>query len=457
MELEAASALVERQRTFFRSGRTRDLAFRREQLRALRAMVLGAEPRILEALRADLRKPDLEVYAGEIALVRRELDHTLRHLHRWARPRRVRTILAHQPARSEVRIEPRGVVLVISPWNFPVQLSLIPVVGALAAGNVAILKPPPLAPATSHLLAELVARTFDPGCLTVVEGGVEHAEALLAQRLDYVFFTGGAAAGRRVMEAAARHLTPLTLELGGKNPCIVDADIDLEVAARRIAWGKFFNGGQSCVAVDYLLVDRRVREPLIERIGAQIAAFYGDDPRQSPDLARIVDDRHFDRLAGYLRSGRILMGGTTDRASRYVAPTLIDGVGPGDPIMEEEVFGPILPVLDYGDVDEAIAAVNSRPLPLALYVFSRDERFQERVLRGTVAGGGCINDTGIHFTSVLLPLGGVGESGMGAYHGKASFDTFSRHRALVRRGFGLDLALRYPPYAGKLRWLRKIF
>jgi aldehyde dehydrogenase (NAD+) len=451
------SGLVAAQRAFFRAGRTRDLAARKERLRALRATVVGAEGRLFEALRADLGKPEFEAYAGEVALVRREIDHALRHLDGWARTRRVPTILAHWPARTEIRKEPRGVVLVISPWNFPVQLSLVPVVGALAAGNVAILKLPPAARATSALLAELVRRDFDPAWFAAVEGDVEVAEALLAERLDHVFFTGGPEAGRRVMAAAARQLTPVTLELGGKNPCLVDADVDVEVAARRIAWGKFFNAGQSCVAVDYLLVDRRVKGALLERIAAQVKAFYGSDPDRSPDLGRIVDERHFDRMMTHLRGRRVLLGGEGDRAARYLAPTIIDGVVPGDLLMEEEIFGPILPVIEYGGVDEALAIVAGLPPPLALYVFSRDRAFQERVLREARAGGSCVNDTTIHFTSVHLPFGGAGESGIGAYHGRASFELFSHSRSVLRKGFALDLPLRYPPYAGKLRWFRKVF
>jgi acyl-CoA reductase-like NAD-dependent aldehyde dehydrogenase len=457
MDRSAVRELVAGQRAFFASGRTRGLDFRREQLQALRALVVGEEPRLVEALRADLGKPAFEAYAGEVALVRREVDHVLRHLSSWARTRRVPTILAHFPARTEVRQEPRGVVLVISPWNFPVQLSLVPIVGALAAGNVAILKLPPAVRATSALLAELLRRDFDPGCLAPVEGGVEVAEALLDERLDYVFFTGGPAAGRKVMAAAARHLTPVTLELGGKNPCIVDADVDLEVAARRIAWGKFFNTGQSCVAVDYLLVDRRVKAALVERIAACVREFYGDDPRRSPDYGRVIDAGHFDRMMAHLRGRPVLLGGEADPAARYIPPTIVDGVPPGDLLMEEEIFGPILPVISYGDVSEALATVAGLPPPLALYVFSRDRRFQERVLGETRAGGGCVNDTTIHFTSSHLPFGGAGESGIGAYHGKASFDLFSHRRGLVRRGFALDVKLRYPPYAGKLRWFRRIF
>jgi acyl-CoA reductase-like NAD-dependent aldehyde dehydrogenase len=456
MDRAAVVELTARQRACFASGRTRELAFRREQLRTLRSLVVDEEPRIFEALRADLGKPPVEAYGGETAIVRREIDFALRHLAAWTRLRRVRTLLAHMPGRSEVHRVPHGVVLVMSPWNFPVQLALAPLVGAIAAGNCAILKPSPLAPTTSRLLAELFRRRFDPAAVALVEGGVEVAELLLEERFDYIFFTGSAATGRRVMAAAARHLTPVTLELGGKNPCIVDADVDLEVAARRIVWGKFFNAGQSCVAVDYLLVDRRIRSALVERLAGTIREFYGAEPARSPDLARIVSEHHFDRLAGLLHRGRIAVGGKSDRAARFIEPTVIDGVAPGDPIMEEEIFGPILPVLEYGEIGEAIAFVNARPAPLALYLFSRDRSLQERVLRETSASG-CVNDTVLQEIATELPFGGAGESGMGAYHGKASFELFSRPRSLVRRGFALDVRLRYPPYGDKLRLVRWLF
>jgi aldehyde dehydrogenase (NAD+) len=452
----AVKELAASQRASFASGRTRELGFRREQLRALRALVVDEEVRIFEALREDLGKPAFEAYAGETAIVRHEVDHALRHLAAWVRPRRVRTMLAHQPGRSEIRPEPFGVVLVMSPWNFPIQLALAPLAGAIAAGNCVILKPSPLAPATSRLLAELFERAFDPATVALVEGGVEVAECLLEERLDYLFFTGSTATARQVMQAAARHLTPVTLELGGKCPCIVDADVDLDVAARRIVWGKFFNTGQTCVAVDYLLVDRRVHAALVERLAATVRDFYGEDPARSPDLGRIVDDRHFDRLVRLLERGRIVVGGQSDRRARFIAPTVIDGVAPEDPVMEEEIFGPILPVLEYGELSEAIAFVNARPPPLALYFFSRDGRQQRRVLRETSAAG-CINDAVLHQTATELPFGGAGESGMGAYHGTASFDLFSRQRSLLRRGFGLDVKLRYPPYAGKLPLFRRIF
>jgi acyl-CoA reductase-like NAD-dependent aldehyde dehydrogenase len=334
---------------------------------------------------------------------------------------------------------------------------LTPLVGALAAGNCAMLKPSISTPHTSHLIAKLIREQYDPAYVSIVEGGAETAQALLAERFDHIFFTGGVATGRLVMAAAAKHLTPVTLELGGKNPCIVDADTDLDITARRIAWGKFFNAGQSCVAVDYLLVDRRIRQELLSRIIACIETFYGEDPSRSPDLARIVSEAHFDRLLALLERGEIVIGGVSDRAGRYIAPTVIDGITGDEPIMEDEIFGPLLPVIVYDDLSEAIDFVNARPRPLALYFFSRDRARQEKVLRATSSGGACINDTVIHETVIGLPFGGVGDSGMGKYHGKASFDTFTHERSIVKNNFLIDIFLRYPPYRNHLKWLRRLF
>jgi aldehyde dehydrogenase (NAD+) len=352
--------------------------------------------------------------------------------------------------------DPYGVTLIIGPWNFPVQLMLTPLVGAIAAGNCAMLKPSIAAPRTSHLLTKLISGTFDPSYVSILEGGAETVQALLEERFDHVFFTGGPAAGRLVMAAAAKHLTPITLELGGKNPCIVDADTHLEYTARRIAWGKFFNAGQSCVAVDYVLVQKSVKQALLDLLEDCVRRFYGADPSRSPDFGRIIDEWHFDRLAGLLGEGRIVTGGTRDRASRYIAPTIIDGIRPGDPIMEDEIFGPLLPVLEYDDLGQAITFVNERPKPLALYFFSRDRQRQDRVLRETSSGGGCLNDTVIHQTT-CLPFGGAGPSGIGKYHGKASFDAFSHERSIIKGGFLFDIPLRYPPYKNHLKWLKKLF
>jgi acyl-CoA reductase-like NAD-dependent aldehyde dehydrogenase len=364
--------------------------------------------------------------------------------------------LVHFPAKAFVHPEPYGVALIIGPWNFPVQLMLAPLVGALAAGNCAVLKPSMAAPRTSHIITKLIGGNFDPAHVSVIEGGAETARALLEERFDHIFFTGGPATGKLVMAAAAKFLTPVTLELGGKNACIVDADIHLDIAARRIVWGKFFNAGQSCVAVDYLLVDRRIKQALLSRILKQVTEFYGEDASRSPDFARIVSEPHFDRLLGLLHAGDIIIGGRSDRAGRYIAPTVIDGIAGTEPIMEEEIFGPLLPVIVYDDLSEAIEFVNSRPSALALYFFSRNKDRQERVLAGTSSGGGCINDTVIHETVTGLPFGGVGDSGMGAYHGKASFDTFTHGRSIIRNGFLVDVVLRYPPYKDHLRWLRKL-
>jgi acyl-CoA reductase-like NAD-dependent aldehyde dehydrogenase len=449
--------LLHDHRAFFATGRTKDISFRLEQLRVLRKAVKDNEAAIFHALKEDLNKPAFEAYGGETAIVINEIDQALRHLRCWSKPRRVRTPLAYFPARSLIYPVPFGVALIIGPWNFPVQLMLTPLVGAMAAGNCAVLKPSPAAPRTSHIVTKLINDNFDPAYVSVIEGGAETAQALLEERFDHIFFTGGVATGRLVMAAAAKFLTPVTLELGGKNACIVDADVHLDIAARRIVWGKFFNAGQSCVAVDYVLVDRRVKQALLSRILKQVVEFYGEDPSRSPDFGRIVSEPHFDRLLGLLHDGDIVIGGKSDRASRYIAPTVIDGITGSEPIMEEEIFGPLLPVIVYDDLSDALEFVNSRPKPLALYFFSRDKARQERVLAGTSSGGGCINDTVVHFTVTGLPFGGVGDSGMGKYHGKASFDTFTKDRSIIRNNFLVDVFLRYPPYKDHLRWLRKLF
>jgi len=404
----------------------------------------------------DLGKPSYEAYTGESAIVLGEIDHAVRHLRRWARPRRVRTPLLLLPARCSVVPEPFGITLIISPWNFPVQLTLGPLIAAIAAGNCAVLKPSPLAPATTVVIRSIVEQCFDPKFVAVIEGGAETAQALLDERFDHVFFTGGTATGRLVMQAAARHLTPVTLELGGKNPCLVDVDMDLEVTARRVVWGKFYNAGQSCVAVDYLLVDRRIKDQLLERILDTVRRFYGNDPAASPDYGRIISVSHVDRLAGLLSTGRILTGGTIDRMRRYIAPTIIDGIRGNEPVMADEIFGPILPVIAYDDLDHAVAFVNKRPDPLALYVFSRSRTLQERVLSRIPSGGACVNDVVLHFTVPSLPFGGVGESGLGKYHGKAGFNTFSHERSLLRNGFFADIILRYPPYRDHLKFIKKL-
>ncbi|HNQ88019.1 MAG TPA: aldehyde dehydrogenase family protein [Verrucomicrobiota bacterium] len=437
--------VIGRQRSFFLTGATRSLEFRRAQLARLREGLEAHEAALLGALHADLRKSPVDAYATEVGLVMGEIGHARRHLGRWMRPERRGTPWFAWPARGEVRSEPHGVALILGPWNYPCQLMLSPLVGALAAGNCAVLKPSEHAPRTAGALEQMVKETFPAEVVTVVSGGRETAEALLVEQFDVVFFTGSSGVGRAVMGAAARHLTPVILELGGKSPCLVAADAPLGTSARRIAWGKFLNAGQTCVAPDHILVDRRVAGALIEALRGAIRAFYGEDPQRSPDYGRIINRAHFDRLTGYLAEGRIVHGGGRDAADLYLEPTILADVPPGSKVMREEIFGPILPVMVCEGMDEAVAMLRGRPIPLALYLFTRDRGLQERVLAATQSGGVCVNDTVVHMIGAGLPFGGQGESGMGAYHGRSGFESFSHRRPVMRRALGFDPRLRYPP------------
>jgi aldehyde dehydrogenase (NAD+) len=448
--------LLQRQRDFFNAGHTRPIEFRIEQLQRLKQAIAARQDQFLQALKADLGKPDLEAYLADLGIAR-DINYVLTHLKAWVKPRRVAVPLEQMPASAKIYPEPLGVVLLISPWNYPVHLAFLPLVGAIAAGNCAILKPSEIAPQTSRVIAELIQSTFDPAYVAVVEGGVESSQALLAEKFDHIFFTGSTHVGKIVMAAAAQHLTPVTLELGGKSPCIVAADADLKITARRIMWGKFINMGQTCIAPDYVLVDRQVKAEWLAHCQAWLKEFYGEDPAQSPDLARIVSDRHFQRLQGLLSQGDILVGGHTEASDRYIAPTLMENVPMDAPLMQEEIFGPILPILTYDTLDEAIALINQRSKPLALYLFSRDRATQEQVLSQTSSGGVCLNDVIMHIGVPDLPFGGVGDSGMGAYHGKATFDTFSHYKSVLKRSFWPDLDLRYPPYVSKIDLVRKVF
>ena len=450
-----APALVAELRASFARGTTRPEAWRRSQLRALADMLTREEARIFEALEADLRRCPTETFVGEVGFALGDVKHTLRHLGRWMRPEKVSSPLVNFKGSSRIHYEPLGVVLIIGPWNYPIQLLLAPLVAAIAAGNCAVVKPSELAPASSRLMAELLPRYLDPACIRLVEGGVSETTALLEQRYDHVFFTGSTRVGKIVYQAAARHLTPVTLELGGKSPCIVDRSVDLAVAARRIVWGKLFNAGQTCVAPDYVLVHEAQREPLLAALRQTVTDFYGADPRQSPDLPRIINQGHYERLVSYLEQGEVVFGGEHDAAERYVAPTVLAGPALDAPVMQDEIFGPILPVLPVASVDEAIAFVNERPKPLALYVFTERREVARAVIDRTSSGGACVNDTLSHLVVPDLPFGGVGDSGIGAYHGRHGFETFSHARGVVDRSTRIDLPLRYPPYVNTLRWLRK--
>ncbi|MEL6138573.1 MAG: aldehyde dehydrogenase [Cyanobacteria bacterium J06628_6] len=450
----APADILQAQRDFFATGATKPVEFRIAQLERLKSAILARQAEIVQAAKDDLGRPEFEGYF-EIGVVS-ELSYILKNLKKWAKPRRVGVPLPQLPGSAWVQPEPLGVVLVIGPWNYPFQLVISPLMGAIAAGNCVILKPSELAPATSRVVAELVQETFDPSYVAVIEGGVETAQALLAEKFDHIFFTGGTRVGQIVMEAAAKQLTPVTLELGGKSPCIVDKDVNVEVTAKRIAWGKYLNMGQTCVAPDYLLVHEDIKLPLLAELQKVLGEFYGEDPASSPDLARLISDKQFDRLEPLLAGETVAIGGETDRTQRYIAPTVLNNVSWDAPIMQEEIFGPLLPVVTYESIDEAISQINARPKPLALYVFSRDRKLQDKVLSETSSGGACVNDVFLQVAVWNMPFGGVGQSGIGAYHGKTSFETFSHQKSVLKKPFWFDLAWRYAPYANKLGFFKKV-
>jgi aldehyde dehydrogenase (NAD+) len=451
------AATVQCQRAFFQSGATRPLEFRRAQLGKLHDALVTHEGSWLSALRADLRKSPHEAYTTEIGLVLSELRHALSHLPAWMKPRRRGTPLLAWPAGGFIRPEPYGVALIIGPWNYPLQLLLSPLVGAMAAGNCAVLKPSEFAPHTSAEMARFMGATFPRDYIAVVQGDQGTGEALLRQKFDHIFFTGSTSVGRAVMAAVARNLTPVTLELGGKCPCVVCADAPLDITARRIVWGKFMNAGQTCVAPDFVLVDRRVGDDFLQTLKQVVREFYGDAPQKSPDYGRIINRKHLDRLTGYLGSGQVAHGGEHDGNDLYLAPTLLTGVPTDAPVMQEEIFGPILPVLEFATLDEALTLLRNRPTPLALYLFTKDRAAQARVLAETRSGGVCLNDTITHMVGKDLPFGGLGESGLGAYHGEASFDCFTHYRSVLRRSFMFDSKLRYPPPRVTLATLKRAF
>ena len=454
-----AAALTKSLRATFDSGRTRPLAWRKEQLAGLRRMMVEGEDKLLQALRVDLGRPKVEAFAADIGHTKQELRHMAKHVERWMKPTRVRMPVTVAPAKGWIVPEPLGVVLVIAPWNYPIQLLIEPVGATLAAGNCVLAKPSELAPACSAALARLLPLYVDPEAVTVAEGGVDETTALLAERWDHIFFTGSTAVGRVVAEAAAKHLTPTTLELGGKSPTYVHASADLDVAARRIAWGKLMNAGQTCIAPDYVLVDHEVKDALVEKLGQRIEEFYGSDPQTSTSFGRIVNARHLERLQGLLASGAgtVAVGGQVDAADRFVAPTVTVEPSPDSPIMQEEIFGPILPVLGVDGPAQAKAFIAARAKPLALYVFAGRDDVIDDVVAGTSSGGVCVNQTLMHLLPPELPFGGVGDSGMGAYHGKAGFDVFSHHKSVLRKPTKPDLKLLYPPYKPLIeRLVRKI-
>lgn len=451
-----AAKLLERQKTYFRSGATKSVEFRIHQLKTLKKLLTEHEEELFEAIYADFKKPELETYATELGILHNEISYALRHLKKWAKPKRVKGTWVNFPSSNYTIAEPYGAVLVIAPWNYPIQLALLPVVGAIAAGNTVVVKPSEITPHTSSTLHRLMSKWFKEEFIAVVEGGVDTNKSLLAEDFDHIFFTGSSRVGKIVMEAAAKNLTPVTLELGGKSPCIVDDSADLETSAKRIAWGKFLNAGQTCVAPDYVLVKASVQSQFLDHLKEAIRSFYGVNAKLSPDYPRIVNEGHFKRLASYLPDGEIFYGGKTDIKECYIEPTILTNVTHNSAVMEEEIFGPILPVISFDDIGGAIDLINSKPKPLALYVFTTEKEIEDRVLEKCSFGSGAINDVVAHLGNHHLPFGGVGKSGMGAYHGKKSFDTFSHHKGIMKKPLWLDIPFRYAPYRGKLKWIKKI-
>ncbi|MFO7842039.1 MAG: aldehyde dehydrogenase [Fidelibacterota bacterium] len=457
MQTDRIQDVVFVQQRFFAGGKTRQLHFRRDNLKKLRKMIIDHEQEITNALKEDLGKSSFESYATEIGLVIKEINLHLRFLRWWSRTKRKHTPLMLFPSRSRILRRPYGCVLIIAPWNYPFNLSMMPLIGAISAGNCAIVKAAHYSKATSALLEKLITKTFPEAYIRVLCGGREVNQALLQERFDYIFFTGSSSLGKIVAKAAADKLTPYTLELGGKSPCIVDKDANLQKAARRIVWGKFLNAGQTCIAPDYLLAQEDIKDELLKKICAEIKRQFSADPSESPDFGRIINPDAFARISAYLSDGKIVCGGTARKPDRYIAPTLLDEVSPDAPVMQDEIFGPILPVLQFREIREAMDFVNDREKPLALYYFTKDVRGAQKRIREMDSGGVCINDVVIHYGNSRLPFGGVGNSGMGRYHGKYSFDTFSRERACAISPTLFDIPVKFAPYGKKLRLLKKIF
>ena len=451
--------LVDSLRESFRSGLTRPLAWRREQLESLDRLLSDNGAVIASALHEDLGKPETEAFLTEIGFLSTEIRHTLKHLKSWVKPQRVLAPVVLQPGAAKLVPEPLGVVLIIAPWNYPFLLTLSPLVGALVAGNAAVLKPSELAPKTAEVIASLVPVYLDKRAVTVVQGGVSETTELLEQRFDHIFYTGSGSVGRIVMTAAAKHLTPVTLELGGKSPAYVDDSVDLRQAARRIAWGKFVNTGQTCVAPDYVLGNQALLDQLASHLADAVRDMYGSAIQANPDYGRIVNEAHFERLAAYLADGKVVVGGEVDAPTRFIAPTVLNHVSPEAPVMQGEIFGPILPLVAVDSLDAALRFVNDRDKPLALYVFSDDGAVVHRWQNETSSGAIGVNAPVIHLSALNLPFGGVGPSGMGSYHGKNSFDTFSHLKPILSKPLSPDTLgpVVMPPYTpAKAKLVRKL-
>ncbi|MCM5663235.1 aldehyde dehydrogenase [Galbibacter mesophilus] len=448
--------LINNQKTYFNAGKTRDINNRKAALKKLKAVIEKREKNICDALFADFKKCEFESLLTETQYIITELDNTIKKINSWARTRSVSASLVNFPSSAKIIKEPYGTVLIIAPWNYPFQLALSPLIGAIAAGNTAVVKPSELTPNTATIIDEIISEVFPKNHVAVVQGGKEVSEQLLEQQWNYIFFTGSPKVGKIVYQAAAKHITPVTLELGGKNPCIVDETADINQAAKRVVWGKFLNGGQTCIAPDYLLVAENIKQKLIVALKDEIVNAYTNTPKDSPDFPRIVNKDHFNRLKNLLNGQSVLFGGETVESELFIAPTLIDEPSLKSEVMKDEIFGPILPILSYKNENEIEPIISRFEKPLSLYVFSKRKHFANRIMNENSYGGGTINDTVVHFINKKLPFGGVGNSGIGAYHGQLTFDVFSHKKAVVRRGTWLDVPLKYAPYAGKLKYVKML-
>lgn len=447
--------LVQNQRDFYNRGYTKDLDYRIKKLRELKEAVEINENRIMEALDKDLGKSPFESYETEIGMFYQEINHIIKNLKKWGKPKRVKTPLAHFPSKSIVYSEPYGQVLVISPWNYPFQLTLHPFIAAIAAGNTVIIKPSEISEHSAKVLRKIIEDTFDKEYAAVVEGGKERTQELLDQHFDYVFFTGSTAVGKIVYEKAAEKLIPVTLELGGKSPCIVDKTADIKLSAKRIAWGKLLNAGQTCVAPDYICLQKEVKEEFIKYLIESIEEFYGKDPLNNKEYPKIINEKHFQRLVEYLKKDIVFYGGGFDRQKEKIAPAIIEGTWESAS-MKEEIFGPLLPIIEFDQIEEIVNVLRNKAKPLALYLFTTSKENEERILRDLSFGGGAVNDVVIQVSSSYLPFGGVGKSGLGSYHGKEGFETFTHKKSILKKSNLLDIPLRYPPFKNNLKLLRKI-
>ncbi|WP_027358318.1 aldehyde dehydrogenase [Desulforegula conservatrix] len=456
MNIFEITKIIEKQDTFFKTGETRDIEFRKKQLTILKNAIISNEKKISEAIHLDLRRNDTEAYMTEIHEVLREIKFAIKNIEKWAKPISVSTPITCMPGRSIRMPEPLGKILIIAPWNYPFMLLMAPLVSSISSGNCSVLKPSEFAENTEKLIKEIITENFDPEFIAIICGGIEETKALLEEKFDHIFFTGSTQTGKAVMAAAARHLTPVTLELGGKSPCIIDETADIQLSARRIAWGKFMNAGQTCVAPDYLLVNENIKKPLMNEISKNIKKFYGDDPSKSDFYGRIINKRHFERVKSLIMPDKVFCGGDHDDKNLYISPTLLDKISLDDPVMKDEIFGPVLPVISWDKIDEAVDTVLGFPKPLALYFFSKDKNNVDRILKSTSSGNVCINDTIMQITSSHLPFGGVGESGMGSYHGKIGFDAFTHYKSVMKRSLAVDNPLRYPPQKQILKRVLKL-